>query len=455
MQRSRCLNTSAGQLTRYVLLLLMVITLFDISGVLGDESTLKSVVVVYRHGDRTPVDPYPNDPYLNKSYWPVGFGQLTNVGKEQHYEFGAWLRTRYNDFLPKDYSESDIYIRATDVDRTLMSAQANLAGLYPPVTPEDTWNADIPWQPIPVHTAPETDDIILAMKTNCPRYNYFMSQLMEEPYFQDLAKHNQPIYQYVTKNTGRKVSDILSLEFIYNTLFIEDLYNYTLPQWTKQVYPDVMRPLAALSFAIPCYNADLARLKVGPLLNDIYTRLKASAAPPTENIYHPRGNAPYIESHSKQDQPKKMWMYSAHDTTVANVLNALRVFDPHSPPYTSAVIIELRTSIARGTFVNIFYKNSSVATPITLPTCTFDCSLEAFHGILAPLMVSPSDWYVECEQLSLLSLLAFESIEGIVFFVLCVFILMIVTMLIYCIYCAKPNCEQRTYLRLPDDDQTV
>ncbi|XP_065172701.1 prostatic acid phosphatase-like, partial [Atheta coriaria] len=126
MQRSRCLNTSAGQLTTHALLLLMVITLFDISGVLGDESTLKSVVVVYRHGDRTPVDPYPNDPYLNKSYWPVGFGQLTNVGKEQHYEFGAWLRTRYNDFLPKDYSESDIYIRATDVDRTLMSAQANL-----------------------------------------------------------------------------------------------------------------------------------------------------------------------------------------------------------------------------------------------------------------------------------------------------------------------------------------
>lgn len=34
---------------------------------------------IFRHGDRTPVEPYPNDPYKDPSLWPVGFGQLTNV----------------------------------------------------------------------------------------------------------------------------------------------------------------------------------------------------------------------------------------------------------------------------------------------------------------------------------------------------------------------------------------
>jgi hypothetical protein len=34
-------------------------------------------------------------------------------------------------------------------------------------------------------------------------------------------------------------------------------------------------------------------------------------------------------------------MYSAHDTTVANFLMALGVFDPQSPPYRSLVLIEL------------------------------------------------------------------------------------------------------------------
>lgn len=34
-----------------------------------------------RHGARTPADTYPNDPYLNYNFYPVGWGQLTNVSK--------------------------------------------------------------------------------------------------------------------------------------------------------------------------------------------------------------------------------------------------------------------------------------------------------------------------------------------------------------------------------------
>lgn len=37
----------------------------------------------------------------------------------------------------------------------------------------------------------------------------------------------------------------------------------------------------------------------------------------------------------------KMTMYSAHDTTVANFLMALGIFDEQSPPYRSLVLVEL------------------------------------------------------------------------------------------------------------------
>lgn len=72
---------------------------------------------------------------------------------------GQWLRKRYSSLLSKTYNKDEIYIRSTDVDRTLMSALSNLAGLYEPVA-KDVWNPDIHWQPIPVHTSPEKLDSV-------------------------------------------------------------------------------------------------------------------------------------------------------------------------------------------------------------------------------------------------------------------------------------------------------
>lgn len=38
----------------------------------------------------------------------------------------------------------------------------------------------------------------------------------------------------------------------------------------------------------------------------------------------------------------KLWVYSAHDTNVAGLLNSLNVYNLKLPPYASAVFLELR-----------------------------------------------------------------------------------------------------------------
>lgn len=48
-----------------------------------------------------------------------------------------------------------VYVRSTDFDRTLESAQANLAGLFPEAAPG---RPEAAWRPIPVHTVPVTED---------------------------------------------------------------------------------------------------------------------------------------------------------------------------------------------------------------------------------------------------------------------------------------------------------
>lgn len=44
-----------------------------------DNSTLIFSSIVFRHGARTQIRPYPNDPWGDEKYWPVNFGQLTKV----------------------------------------------------------------------------------------------------------------------------------------------------------------------------------------------------------------------------------------------------------------------------------------------------------------------------------------------------------------------------------------
>jgi len=70
------------------------------------------------------------------------------------------LRQRYNNFLGSTYYPRDIYAVSTDIDRTKMSLQLMLAGLYPPDTAQ-LWNPDLPWLAIPTYYAPERVDILL------------------------------------------------------------------------------------------------------------------------------------------------------------------------------------------------------------------------------------------------------------------------------------------------------
>jgi len=48
-------------------------------------------------------------------------------------------------------------VTSSDEERCLMSAESNLAGLYPP-TPQEMWNSTLNWQPIPIHTKPRFED---------------------------------------------------------------------------------------------------------------------------------------------------------------------------------------------------------------------------------------------------------------------------------------------------------
>ncbi|EAR98237.1 histidine phosphatase family (branch 2) protein (macronuclear) [Tetrahymena thermophila SB210] len=114
-----------------VLLLLVVFSIAAQSQL--DGAQLNKVIVVFRHGAR-----YPNynskAPIYNTDQTKTNSGQLSPVGARQLFQLGSSLRNEYftnKKFIPEKFSSSQFYIRSTDSDRTIMSAQSFMAGLYP------------------------------------------------------------------------------------------------------------------------------------------------------------------------------------------------------------------------------------------------------------------------------------------------------------------------------------
>ncbi|XP_059246911.1 prostatic acid phosphatase isoform X2 [Mustela nigripes] len=344
-------------------------------GVVAKE--LKFVTLVFRHGDRSPIETFPNDP-IKESSWPQGFGQLTQLGMEQHYELGQYIRKRYRKFLNESYKPEQVYIQSTDIDRTLMSAMVNLAGLFPPEG-VSIWNPSLPWQPIPVHTVSLSEDRLLYLPfRDCPRFKELKEETLKSTEFQKRLHPYKNFIETLPTFTGYHTEDLFGMwTKVYDPLFCESIHNFTLPSWATEDTMFKLKKLSELSI-LSIYGIhkqkEKSRLQGGVLVSEILTNMNSATQPSNH---------------------RKLVMYSAHDTTVSGLQMALDVYNGILPPYASCHIMELY--LEKGEyFVEMYYRNETQHEPypLTLPGCIPSCPLTEFTKLVAP--VIPQDWSTEC-----------------------------------------------------------
>ncbi|XP_077160250.1 prostatic acid phosphatase-like [Paroedura picta] len=350
----------------------------------GAGRELKFVTVVYRHGDRTPVSSYPKNIYP-EVLWPQGYGQLTKQGMKQQHKLGRYLRKKYKNFLSRQYKRKEIYVLSTDTDRTIMSAQTNLAGLFPPKG-EQVWNHRINWQPIPVHTLSRKNDQLLSYPIlECPRFLKLLKETLDSSAFKLKLKNYMPLLGQIAPQLGYDVKTLLDVNNhklwnAYDTLLVESIYNHPGPSWADQATMDKLKSL--LELAVTAVFGDhkreeKARVQGGLLVKEILNQITKAAT---------------------TSDPRKMMMYSAHDITIIALQSALDVFDKKLPPYAACHFFELYKEADGQYTIEMYYLTDITKgpAPLTLPGCSKACPLDKFKQLVAPIIVD--DWKAECQK---------------------------------------------------------
>eukprot|EP00698_Gefionella_okellyi_P008430 TRINITY_DN2094_c0_g1_i1.p1 TRINITY_DN2094_c0_g1~~TRINITY_DN2094_c0_g1_i1.p1 ORF type:complete len:355 (+),score=54.92 TRINITY_DN2094_c0_g1_i1:105-1169(+) len=312
----------------------------------SDELVLKQVQVLSRHGDRTPTTAIKTSPVewtcSENQLQHVGFGtdatvllpdrlhrviadanhmvlegncfagQLTTIGFDEVAALGAWLQQAYvvnTPLIDGSYNADQVYVRSSNVPRTIQSAQGILAGLFPQMKPTSDSAVVVP---IIVRDS-GTEDMHLN-PSYCPRMVEAASEalLLDPAVVAQITVMLDPIRK-ILEDAFNSTDPLLALEY-YDNMNCRAHHNLSQP---AGITPEVLQVLT-----------DVWGLLGGVLFNSTTFSMGSFWTTLLNNLQHP-------------EQTVKLFLFSGHDTSVGPLLSALQLYNGTWPPYASNIVLEL------------------------------------------------------------------------------------------------------------------
>ena len=344
------------------------------------------VTEVCRHGARAPGDDSICT-WDQDGRWGNAWNELDSVGMRQHFLLGSELRQRYILTQPAfglTYNSTQIYVQSTDYNRTIMSAQSQLMGLFPPTSgptlPLSMGTVAVPpinvkhvvdyvsdleqralpqqYQPSSVHVVPVTEDWLLFATYTCDQ---LIAQI-QKPVYDQLAYNishsnphllaaSQPFFPHLSLDEiAGNISDIA------DSVVCNSAMGFPLPEFPPGMEENLT--IVANQLFSMYYQDDLL---VRYFSSWFFTDL-----------------AQHLEAVMTGDEPTKFRLYSAHDGTVAAFLAGLQVRDSTQPPFASTLLFEV--SEDAGVFtIKVLYNDQ----PLTIGPCpSHMCPLKTFIDYL-------------------------------------------------------------------------
>lgn len=307
----------------------------------------------------------------------------------QHYLIGSELRYRYinsTKLLSPNYYKPEIQIYSTDYDRTLQSAMSQLSGLYPPETGPNLnkpslnniavppikvqnvqniinqlGNSALPnnIQVLPVFSSSIQDDASLIPYFDCPRYDYLSNINSNSSASQELLNQNENLFQTISEAMKISKDEAISIfPSLLDSLTINRFYNKnnSIPYQFNTDFFDQATTFSNKLNQLVYYTPDvMARLAGSQFLLELYASL---------------------EKAKNQTSSYKFKLYSAHDSTLLNVLSALKLPNLDNPIFASNIIFELSVDQYYNYYVQTYYNDILQ----NIPTC--DSELCSYHDFI-------------------------------------------------------------------------
>ncbi len=349
-------------------------------GLITAQAAVIWVAEMSRHGSRSPEKFFPWD---EDGRWGAGFGELTCMGMRQHFLIGSELRQRYvvnQEVITAQFNESLVWLQSSDVNRTIMSAESQITGLFPQGSSIDIDQADsfippiqipdlptqldalgtsaLPYQrqSFPVHTVPEAEDLMLRPVKACQAIVNYNNQLIQTTAYNDTA-YSSPLVTEILLEVlpGEKLAK--HYLDIFNSIICNTFMGYELPgNFTPEFLQEGLEIFNTL-FAMYYEDDDIVRLYSAAFFAELASHLGALQSGTEETTFR---------------------YYSSHEETVAGVLAGLGVFPGPQPPFASNLIFEVSETYGAMT-IRVLYND----VVMSIPSCpSTDCPLGTFLSYL-------------------------------------------------------------------------
>lgn len=339
---------------------LTLIVLIYCSSVFAEDKLLL-LQTVWRHGDRAPMSSYKTNTYKDTD-WDEPYGELLKEGVKRHNELGRLIHQKYvgEGKLLSSFNPSEVYVRSTDRNRTILSAVSNLLGTF--YTDDHTasnWPAS--YVPVPIHTVDPKTDTLLDPLAPCPRSKWLWNSVMESEFFKNLTKKNEELINFFSNYTGETIN-LDNIWKFYDAVYVQihikgqNTFNKTKfleIESIKKLIDDMEDGLYVPPSNDIDYAKEIPKVRGGYLVNTMTNFMKLK--------WDCRNDA---NDSCTWVNNRKYNAYSAHDNTVTAILAALgnkaAVIPNGYPNYAACIFLELWDHDGKPAVKLLFHQDDDV-----------------------------------------------------------------------------------------------